>query len=522
MMTRPGQNTDGSFELFLFDTTTNIVTQLTNSPDSFSDTNSPAISATGTRIVFDSDADLTSQNADGNDEIFLFDTNTMTVTQLTSSSVANSFVPDINADGTRIAFASRANLTDQNSDGNLEIFLLDTTTNTFTQLTNYLGEGTASSSRPAINADGTRIAFDSDADLTGQNADGNSEVFLFDTTTNTLTQLTTSMERFERSGDPTAINADGTRIAFNADADLTGQNADGNDELFLFDTTTDSLTQLTQQPQTALSRDGLAITSDGARIVFESSSDLTGQNADRSDEIFLADCSATSPQGVLENPQPASFQSGIGVISGWICSANVVEIEFDGGVRFEAAYGTSRADTAEVCGDTNNGFSLLFNWNLLGDGKHTVRVLADGDEVASVPVTVTTLGLGEFPTGLSGMFTLVDFPAAGDETDIQWQQSQQNFVIVSGSANGSGSSGSDGRVLENPQPGSFQSGVGVISGFVCDATVIEIEFNGTSTFEAAYGTSRGDTQGICGDTNNGFSLLFNWNLLGDGLHTVRP
>ena len=48
-------------------------------------------------------------------------------------------------------------------------------------------------------------------------------------------------------------------------------------------------------------------------------------------------------------------------------------------------------------------------------------------------------------------------------------------------------------VLENPQPGSFQSGVGVISGFVCEATTIEIEIDAGTIFEAAYGTSRGDT-----------------------------
>ena len=136
-------------------------------------------------------------------------------------------------------------------------------------------------------------------------------------------------------------------------------------------------------------------------------------------------------------------------------------------------------------------------------------------------MTVITLGLGEFPTGLSGEYSLMDFPGTGDETIVQWQQSQQNFVIISGAGGGGGSAGVPPRVLENPQPGSFQSGIGVISGFVCAATLIEIAFDDGAPFEAGYGTSRGDTQGVCGDTNNGFSLLFNWNLLGDGTHTVR-
>src|SRR5215475_7344904 len=74
----------------------------------------------------------------------------------------------------------------------------------------------------------------------------------------------------------------------------------------------------------------------------------------------------------LENPQPNSFQSGIGVISGWVCDAQRIDIELDG-VRTQAAYGTARGDTISVCGDSNNGFGFLFNWNLLGAGVHTVK-----------------------------------------------------------------------------------------------------------------------------------------------------
>ena len=147
--------------------------------------------------------------------------------------------------------------------------------------------------------------------------------------------------------------------------------------------------------------------------------------------------------------------------------------------------------------------------------------LADGVEFANVTLTVTTLGV-EFLTGASGAFPVSGFPGAGTNITMRWQQSLQNFVITDGNAGaGGGSSGSGMQVLENPQPGSFQSGIGVISGFVCAASRIEIEFDGTATFEAAYGTSRGDTAGVCGDANNGFSLLFNWNLLGNGVHTVR-
>ena len=244
--------------------------------------------------------------------------------------------------------------------------------------------------------------------------------------------------------------------------------------------------------------------------------------------VFLLSAFSASPvlgQATLENPAPRSFQSGIGVISGWACDASQIEIEFDNdsATRWTAGYGTRRTDTQGVCGDTDNGFGLLFNWNRLGDGLHTVRAFADGVEFANVIVTVTTVG-EEFRRGASGEVQVADFPTPGATRTLRWQEAQQNFVITDGSPpNGGGTSGSPPRVLENPQPGSFQSGVGVISGWVCEASQIEIEFDNDAAnrWTAGYGTRRTDTQGVCGDTDNGFGLLFNWNRLGDGTHTVR-
>ena len=142
------------------------------------------------------------------------------------------------------------------------------------------------------------------------------------------------------------------------------------------------------------------------------------------------------PGQVLENPQPGSYQSGVGVIFGWVCEAERIEIEIQHGTTgvvstLAAGYGTNRADTMDVCdNDGDNGFSLAVNWNLLGAGRHTVRALADGEEFARRQVIVGTLGAGEFPTGLEGTFVLPDFPAAGQETSVRWEESLQNFVIL--------------------------------------------------------------------------------------------
>ncbi len=250
--------------------------------------------------------------------------------------------------------------------------------------------------------------------------------------------------------------------------------------------------------------------------------------------------------GYLENPTSRSFQSGLGLISGWVCEAEGVTVEIEKAdgtvVELAAAYGTARADTAGVCGDTDNGFGVLVNWNLLDDGDHAVRVLVngvalgtrvvpgvgvvpavvDGIEIGRAPVTVTTLG-AEFIEGLTGSLLVADFPRPGEQVQLVWQESQQNFVLapaeLGAALTPAPSSGGIEGVLENPAPASFQSGIGVISGWVCEAEEVVIEING-QPIAAAAGTERADTLDRCGDVDNGFGLLVNWAEFGAGAHEV--
>ena len=235
------------------------------------------------------------------------------------------------------------------------------------------------------------------------------------------------------------------------------------------------------------------------------------------------------------NPAPDSFQSGVGLLSGWVCAADTVEIELipENGEpqTFTPATGTSRPDTAVACGSdtTDTGYGLLYNWNRLGDGAHTVRVWMDDIVLAERQITVTTLGPHEdqeFRRDLTATTEVVDFPAGGETTTLRWQTARQNFVLARGAGGGTGQQLIPEQAqLGIPPPGSFQSGVGVLSGWVCAAETVELVFEtaaGTTfTEEAGYGTERLDTEEVCGDTDNGFGLLFNWNRLGAGQHTVR-
>jgi hypothetical protein len=138
-------------------------------------------------------------------------------------------------------------------------------------------------------------------------------------------------------------------------------------------------------------------------------------------------------QGFLEIPDPNSTQTGIGVISGWNCSANRIEIVIDGGAPVLAASHTERGDTLSVCGRIDTGFSLLWNWNLLptdcfGCRYHRIVALADGIQFAGTEFQAENFGT-EFLTGKAGQYGLANFPEIGDMTWVEWDEAKQNFSV---------------------------------------------------------------------------------------------
>ena len=173
-----------------------------------------------------------------------------------------------------------------------------------------------------------------------------------------------------------------------------------------------------------------AIMNAGAGIEGLQADDIAGAQA-----IYGVDPSTVPPVvGFLENPGHRSFRSGGGIISGWVCDAETVEVQI-GRSRYQMIYGTDRADTAfapdgtRICGDSDNGFVTLFNFNRLKDGTHTARLLVDGKQHGrAIEFKVTTFG-EEFMRGKSGSATAHDFPDPGMDTLLIWDQNSQNFQV---------------------------------------------------------------------------------------------
>jgi hypothetical protein len=77
--------------------------------------------------------------------------------------------------------------------------------------------------------------------------------------------------------------------------------------------------------------------------------------------------------------------------------------------------------------------------------------------------------------------------------------------------------------LESPANGGLTSGIGQIRGWRCDPPdngLIRIVIDGSIQVDAPYGSGRADTEGVCGDKNNGWGTTFNFNTIGEGEHTL--
>jgi uncharacterized protein (TIGR03437 family) len=325
----------------------------------------PAVSQDGSRIAFASKDDPLGINPDGNSEIFLYDgAKLVQVTNTSPGDVAyrmvnGNFQPSISDDGRFVAFSSNHDLTNQNADGNLEIFIFDSIALSFTQLTNSSGivgfgnakisgngnevayirglnatsngscdllvqnrvplmpfrllaanvPGLALTYGRAISDDGSRVVW------SAQTAANTTQVFLFDGRAgNTTRQITTLSSRVTEVPLYPTISGDGSRIAFATRRTVSGagSNSDGSVELYTYDipsSTFGRVTNVASSSATAdvvssLSDDGSVITFNFPRIL---SGALTNTSFANNSEIYMTGTPAPPSFGTLTVLNGASF-----------------------------------------------------------------------------------------------------------------------------------------------------------------------------------------------------------------------
>ncbi|HEX8140179.1 MAG TPA: Calx-beta domain-containing protein [Pyrinomonadaceae bacterium] len=226
----------------------------------------PSLSGDGRRIAFESTEDVA--RAGGTDHFRAIRADISSEPPaFVQMAGARAVSPAISQDGSRIAFAARDNPLGTNQDGNSEIFLYDGAT--LRQVTNTSPGNAVDRVRngnfqPSISDDGRFIAFASNRDLvSGQNADANLEVFVYDAASQGFTQLTSSTGTVGSSD--AKISGNGARIAYIRD---TGASLSAQRDLVIQDRTGGPpLVAAVNVNGLALTY-GRAISDDGTRVVY--------------------------------------------------------------------------------------------------------------------------------------------------------------------------------------------------------------------------------------------------------------
>jgi IPTL-CTERM motif/WD40-like Beta Propeller Repeat len=185
----PNMNANGGRELYLADITYNPpnppasqVFQITNFPNNQFSVGGTAITPDGNYILFGSNASITGMNPDENTDLFLVDVTNPAIpvfTQITKSDVFTASRGIINSPASSIAFITdNPQFTGLNNDSDQIIFadIADPNDPQFIALTNFRFD--ADIDDLTAPDDFSYIAFESDSNLLGNNADENDEIYI--------------------------------------------------------------------------------------------------------------------------------------------------------------------------------------------------------------------------------------------------------------------------------------------------------------------------------------------------------
>lgn len=399
-----GTNADGSIEIFRA-TVGSPPAQLTTSPSPGPACTSsrPSISANGNVIAFESSCDLTGSNADGNVEIFLWKSGTLS--QLTNSLGCDNLAPSVSSPGKYVAFDSTCNLFGTANGGHgSEIFRVSDS-GVLEQLTSD-AVGNCDSTSASISSNGKLVAFDSDCDLVGQNENLAIEIFTV-TSDGVVKQRTFATDDSCSSVHPSMDDA-GALIGFHSDCNFTGSNGDHSDEIFTVDAALE-VEQVSAAGNSCASGE-VHMAADGNALVFSSYCGLNSFNGDGSIEVFQAgvgkgksgvlavtggnNCSSmaggVSANGSLVmfdsdcNPASGNADGSVEVFRGAACACGRPSTRKSTPLASDALFVLKAAVGSQACNkcecDVNNDGSISAT-----DGLRTLKAAVGQDFVLACP-----------------------------------------------------------------------------------------------------------------------------------------
>ena len=297
-----------------------------------------SISADGRFVAFASEADnLSGEDADGTLDIFVRDLQAQTTDLVSRSPMGggadgDSDSPAVSADGRFVAFNSQAeNLSAEDEDGTLDVFVRDRQTGTTLYASRASGaagaQGNGPSVFPSISSDGRYVAFQSLASsLSGDDIDGLYDVFVRDLVTNTTVLASRAGNGAAADGDSwqPSISADGRSVAFTSEANnLTAGDDDDYWNIFVRDLQHGAVTYVSGAGGAAGDLGSMtpSISADGRFVAFVSyARNLSAEDDNAFADVFVHDLHANATtfvsRGAGATGAPGNDHSSAPAISG--------------------------------------------------------------------------------------------------------------------------------------------------------------------------------------------------------------
>lgn len=362
--------------LFLVNDSPTSFTRLTNTPEHAINLN-PTLSDDGKVVVFESTADLA--EVGGSASFHAVRAAVGEVSSFAELGATRAVSPALSRDGKIVAFASAEDLIGQNADRNSEIYVYEgdrLRQVTHTEPDSPFTRLTDGNFQPSITADGNRIAFSSNRGL-----------FLYDMRGERFTQLTSG-----RAASP-KISADGSCVYYIED----------NTDLVRIETATLAARVIAAGVAGLALTEGRAISNDGMRVVYSAS---TGPNQT---QVFLFDSRDNSIRQLTQLGSRAVDVALQAIISGdgrrvAFATRRRVTNASDGGVELyvldlptgqvQQITNAPAAATAEVVASLNfDGSRIAFNFPRILSGAVSDDDFRNNSEIYLAEIAPRPVGV---------------------------------------------------------------------------------------------------------------------------------
>ncbi|MBA3278424.1 MAG: PD40 domain-containing protein [Geodermatophilaceae bacterium] len=491
-----------------------------------------SLSADGTTVAFTSEAtNLDPADTDIISDVYVKDlaSGELTLVSTSDSGVkgnGSSFAPSLSADGATVAFVSVAtNLQPPDTNSRLDVYVKDLASGELTLAsTSSTGvKGNGDSSLPSLSADGSTVAFHSEAtNLDPADTDDISDVYVKDLTTGEVTLVSISDAGVKGNGSSfrSSLSADGATVAFESRAtNLDPADTDGISDIFVKDLDSGELTLASTSSvgvKGNADSGAASLSADGATVAFESRATNLDPDAtvDLTNHIFVKDLdsgeltlASTSSTGVVSNSD--SFAPSL--------SADGSTVAFDSGAtNLDPADTDPEGDIyvkdltsgditlASTSGDGAKSNGSSFRPSLSADGSTvafessaTNLDPADTDDFSDVyvkelappndpPPTIAVAAGGSCdPNGSTATIAITVTDPDGDPGALMLTATSSNQALLPDTAVTFGGAGRDRTVTTATDPG--QSGRATVT-----ITVTDGQDTASTTVTVIAGSNRSD------------------------------